>query len=198
MVLIIILLSGSKKIRLLQSTARRLRKQLHAAKKEACKTPQQVITAAAKYLDPKVCDFFRTQLLNSVKHKKGRRYEAYERKFALALFYHSPKAYRFLQSFFILPSVSTVHLWLKVCLNSGWSKHTLAVLNKRAEALPKEETLCGIVFDAMSLKESLHFDQASDSIIGREDFGEQAKVLSKQTMHLFSWLKGWLRYGRWF
>ena len=115
----------------------------------------------------------------------------YERKFALALFYHSPKAYRFFKSFFILPAVSTLHSWLKqVCLNPGWSKHTLAVLSKRAETLPKEETLCGIAFDAMSLKESLNFDQASDSIIGREDFGEHGKSFKQANHALVFMIKG--------
>ncbi|MPC32786.1 hypothetical protein E2C01_026115 [Portunus trituberculatus] len=77
---------------------------------------------------------------------------------------------------FNLPSPSTLHSWLrKIPLSTGWSKPTLAVLKKKAETLAKEETLCGIVFDAMSIKESLHFDKASDSVIGREDFTEHGK-----------------------
>lgn len=137
------------------------------------KTPHQLLKCVAKYVDPKIFDFFKGQILNGLKSRKGRRYGVQERKFALALYYHSPKAYRFLSSIFSLPSASSVHLWLrKISVHVGWSKQTLAVLKKRAETLPKEETLCGIVFDAMTIKESLHFDQASDSIIGREAWQE--------------------------
>ena len=43
--------------------------------------------------------------------------------------------------------------------------------------MPKEERLCGITFIAMSIKESLYFDKASDSVIGREDLGEHGSSL---------------------
>ena len=56
--------------------------------------------------------------------------------------------------------------------------------------MPKEETLCGIVFDAMSIKESLHFDKATDSIIGREDFGEHGKSLKLANHALVFMVKG--------
>lgn len=35
-----------------------------------------------------------------------------------------------------------------------------------------EQTLCGIVFDAVSIKPSLHYDQPKDLVVRREDFGE--------------------------
>ena len=61
---------------------------------------------------------------------------------------------------------------------------------KKAETSPKEETLCGIVFDAMSIKESLHYDKASDSIIGREDFGEHGNSLKMANHALVFMVKG--------
>lgn len=60
------------------------------------KTPQELISKAAEYLDLKVLDFFKGQTLNAVRSKSRRRYRVQERRFALAAYYHSPKAYRFL------------------------------------------------------------------------------------------------------
>ena len=59
--------------------------------------------------------------------------------------------------------------------------------------MPKEETLCGIVFDAMTIKEYLHFDQASDSIIGREDFGKHGKTFKTANHALVFMIKGFVK-----
>ena len=139
-------------------------------------------------------EFFKGQIINGVKSKTGKRYGVQERWFALAVYHHSPKAYRFLSSVFQLPSISTLHSWLrKIPLSTGWSKPTLAALKKKAETLPKEDTLCGIVFDAMSIREFLHFDKATDSIIGREDFGEHGKSLKKANHALVFMVKGLIK-----
>ncbi|MCP4266887.1 MAG: hypothetical protein GY777_15180 [Candidatus Brocadiaceae bacterium] len=50
--------------------------------------------------------------------------------------------------------------------------------------------MCGIVFDAISIKESLHFDKASDSINGREDFGDHGKSFKEANHALVFMVKG--------
>lgn len=98
-----------------------------------------------------------------------------ERRITLATYHDSPKAYSFLRSVFHLPSLCTLNSWLrKITLSTGWSKSTLAVLKKKADTLPRQDTLCGIIFEAMSIKEFLHFDK---EILDnwREDFGERGK-----------------------
>ena len=76
-----------------------------------------------------------------------------------------------------------MHSWLrKIFIDVGWSKQSLAVLKKKAEVLPKEDLLCDIAFDAMIIKENLHFDQESDSIVGREYFGVHGNSF-KQANH---------------
>ena len=91
----------------------------------------------------------------------------------------------------MLPSVSTLHSWLrKIFVNVGWSKQTLAVLKRKAEDMSKEERLCGIAFDARSIKDYLHFDQSSDFIIGREDFGEHGMSLKLANHALVFMIKG--------
>lgn len=101
----------------------------------------------------------------------------------MVLKYHSPKAYRYLSSVFSLSKkFQCSPLASKISIQVGWSKQSLTVLKKRAETMSKEGILYDNVFDAMTIKESLHFDQASDSIIGREDLGDHGKSL-KQTNH---------------
>ena len=158
------------------------------------RTPKQLMTKASQYLNPSIVEFFKGQIMHAVKSKTDVRYGVQERRFALAMYHHSPKAYRFLRSVFHLPFVSTLYSWLRqIPLSTGWSKPTLAVLKKKAETLPEEETLCGIVFDAMSIKESLHYDRASDSIIGREDFGEYGKSLKLANHALVFMVKGLIK-----
>ena len=145
-------------------------------RKDLVQTPQQLIKKMSHYFDNTFLELIKGQIIRGVKSKTGIRYGVQERKFALAMYHHSPKAYRFRSSVFQLPSVSTLQSWLrKIPLSTGWNKLTLTTLKKNAETLSKEDTLCGIVFDAMSIKEFLHFDKATDSIIGREDFGEHGK-----------------------
>lgn len=188
------ILSTGNQVKLLQNQLYRLRKKNLTLSCNLVKTPAQLISKMEKYLGGTLLDLVKGQIMNAVKSKTGVRYGVQERRFALATFHHSPKAYRFLRSIFRLPSVSTLHSWLReIPLHTGWSKSTLTVLKNKAEALPKEEILCGIVFDAMSLKESLHFDKATDTVIGREDFGEHGKSLKLANHALVFMVKGLIK-----
>ena len=114
-------------------------------------TPQQLIDKISQFVNSNVLEFIKGQIVNGVKSKTGMRYGVQERRFALAMYHHSPKAYRFLSSVFKLPSVSALHSWFhKIPSSTGWNKPSLAGLKKKAETLSKEETLCGIIFDAKS------------------------------------------------
>ena len=75
-------------------------------------TPQQLITKLSHYVNSSILEFFKGQIINGVKSKTGIRYGVQERRFALAMYHHSPKAYRFLSLVFQLPSVSTLQSWL--------------------------------------------------------------------------------------
>ena len=125
--------SGLRKIKLLQNIICKLRKQVKGLRQEATKTPLQLTKSISKYVNRTVQTFIKGQILNGTKNVNARRYGVQERKFALALYYHNPKAYRFLSSIFSLPSSSSVHLWLRnISIQVGWSKQTLTVLRKRA------------------------------------------------------------------
>ena len=66
-------------------------------------------------------NFIKSQLHLSKRNKFGRRYTVYDRRFALSLFYTSPKAYRLCSKLFCLPSVSMLRVWMqRVLLTSGF------------------------------------------------------------------------------
>ena len=63
-------------------------------------TPQQLIDKISQYVNSIGLEFIKGQIVNGVKSKTGMRYGVQEKRFALALYHHSPKAYRFLGSLF--------------------------------------------------------------------------------------------------
>lgn len=155
------------------------------------KTPKQLLTKASHYLDPRVLDFFKWQVLHAMEKESERKYGIEERSFALALYYQSPKTYKFLSSVFHLPPVQTLQSYLRtVSVNVGWSKHAVSVLENRASAAPKEDTLCGIVFSSMGIKEGFHLDKATNSVIGGEDLGEHGRSLKQANRVLVFMVKG--------
>lgn len=178
-------------IQLLQKTVNRLKRRIKQMELHNIKTPKQLLTKASHYLDPRMLDFFKWQVLHSVENESERKYGIEERSFALALYYQSPKTYKFLSSMFHLPPVQTLHSYLRtVSVNVGWSKHAISVLKNRASASPKEDTLCGIVFSSMGIKEGLHFDKVTNSIIGGENLGEHGGSLKQANRVLLFMVKG--------
>lgn len=155
------------------------------------RTPKELLKKASHYLDPMVLDFFKWQTFHALENESERKYGIEERSFALALYYQSPKTYKFLSSLFHLPPVQTLQSYLStVSVNVGWSNHAISVLRNRAAVSPKEDTLCGIVFGSISIKECLHFDKATNSIIGGENLGEHGGSLRKANHALVFMVKG--------
>lgn len=73
------------------------------------------------------------------------------KSFPLATYYSSPRAYRMLKSFFCLPAVSTLDLWLRK-IYLGWNILTSNMKLKGVQ-MKNVDTLCGTVFDAMHISE---------------------------------------------
>lgn len=105
--------------------------------------------------------------------KNGRRYTEAEKKFALALYYQSPRAYKFLAKLFRMPSAGMLHMWLrKINIQAGWNHASLMLMQNNAQKMTDSDKLCGIVFDAVHLQEHLYYNFASDSVEGTEYLGE--------------------------
>lgn len=162
------------KLQRYRNTIWRLRKQLRTT---LANTKQDSINglckSAAKYLDPKILAFFESQMKLGTICKKGRRYSDAERKFALALYYQSPRAYKFLSKLFRLPCVGMLHLWLrKINIKAVWNHASLMLMQNKAKKMRDSDKLCGIVFDAVHLQEHLSYNSVTDTVEGTEYLGE--------------------------
>lgn len=182
---------GTPQINILQNKVSRLKKRLEKMKLLSLKTPKELLTRSSDYLDPRLLRFFKWQILHSVENDSERKYGIQEKSFALALYYESPKAYTFLSSLFYLPPVQTLQSSLKTHFAvAGWSKHSMIVLKSRADSLPKEEILCGIVFGSMSIKEGLHFDSVTEAVKGSEGLGHNGTSLDQANRVLVFMVRG--------
>ena len=91
---------------------------------------------------------------------RGRRYNDNGKQFALNLYCHGPKAYRFLSRIFTLPSKSTLSVWLQsmqVC--PGVSDDFMHATSIRVEGLQDRDRVCALMIDEMSLKSNLSYDK---------------------------------------
>lgn len=151
----------------------RLRKQLQTKLGKTCCTPEQLCKNATQYFNPKLLSFFASQVKQGKRKANGRRYSREEQQFALATYYNSPRAYRFLTSIFTLPSVGTLHTWLrKIQMNAGWNSATLQLMSQKSSKMKVADTLCGIIFDAVHLQQHIAYNMATDTCEGTEDLGE--------------------------
>ena len=156
----------------LKDDIRRLAAQVEKISNANKLSPEQLVTSAKQYLKGSALSFFELQISQAKKRSKGRRYEIQDKVFAISLYYQSPKAYRFLQRIFILPCKRTISRWLEeVEFKPGFSHDIFESLRKRVSKMPEHERLCCLIFDEVSLKEGLKYNDKEDIVEGLEDFG---------------------------
>lgn len=141
-----------------------------------CTLPSKIIENVSKYFKGAALEIFKTQMKLATVSKKGRRYSSLQRRFCLGLYFHSPRAYRFMSKIFTLPTTRMLRYWLnKIYMEVGWNESVFAFLKEKTSAMKDEEKLCGITFDAVSIKSSIHYDKSYDKFIGFEDCGQYFK-----------------------
>ena len=97
--------------------------------------------------------------------------ETEDKMLALSIFFHSRKAYRILSQLFILPSVRTLLRDLqKINIKPGFSQSVLDALTLKVQAMHPTDRNVALVFDEMNIKQSLVYNEGTDSIEGFEDF----------------------------
>lgn len=133
-----------------------------------------ILSAAAQYLTPLQLEFFRCQMENSQRKRRGRRWPLKVKLFALQLQYKSPSAYRFLSEKFAMPSSDTLTKFVNNSvgqLQPGFSSTMLQITGLRAKELPLCDRQCSLVFDEISLKCELTYNKHFDRIVGYTDKG---------------------------
>lgn len=119
------------------------------------------------FLPEKISLFVKTQVKLCDRKLKGERYSNAFKKFALSIYFLSPKCYKFLRSIFKLPSVTILNNLTKEWsytpgLNDDIFRHIKIKLKK----MEKMDRRVSLVIDEMSIKPHLAYDIKSDEIIG--------------------------------
>lgn len=118
------------------------------------------------------------------------------KKFALALYYKSPSAYKFLYNKIVLPSPYTVQRWIsKSNFLPGFSAKLFWQIQQKVTTWSESERACVICFDEMSLKETMDYNKSLDFIEGFEDLGHLGRTPRKARYALVFLARG--LYSRW-
>ncbi|XP_046397339.1 uncharacterized protein LOC124164180 isoform X2 [Ischnura elegans] len=113
----------------LRSKAHRLK----APRKVTCKTEVKgIIETSKKYLSPQSHMLFSVQLQLSLMKRLRKRWPAKFKDFAMSLYSHGPKAYRFLQKVLLLPSIRTLQRWQR----EDEVQHGLNQMKELSESTP--------------------------------------------------------------
>ncbi|KYM98250.1 THAP domain-containing protein 9 [Cyphomyrmex costatus] len=115
------------------------------------------------------------QVNAQLKSKRGRRYDLEFKKFALSIYFLSPRTYRELQQSIALPSVlRSLHLFTERWnILPGTNDKIFEALKLKLNSLPLIERHCVLCADEMSLKSHLFYNVSRDEIIGFEDNGDK-------------------------
>jgi hypothetical protein len=154
-------------------------------------TKDEFLAMAKKFLPEECLKFIEFQI--GLKPKsKGNRYPEELKKFAMTLYFLSPKTYTFLQKTFCLPS--KCHIRRQFNIDCGINEFTFHLLQHKFKNLEEKQRLCTLCADEMSLKAFLHFDKKRDRIIGIEDLGNNKKKIAAKhalTLMIRSIYGGW-------
>lgn len=117
---------------------------------------------------------FKLQGRENNKKEQGRRFTLEEKIASLSIFKHSPKAYKFLRSIFILPAAQTlIKLIHQSKLTPGFNKNIFFQLKKKSESIKNTEKLCVLLFDEVSLKVNVTYQERKDEVAGFIDNGRE-------------------------
>ncbi|KAK7495410.1 hypothetical protein BaRGS_00013349 [Batillaria attramentaria] len=87
-----------------------------------------------------------------------------------------PKAYRKLKQIFDLPSVRTLRRALEsLAIYPGFSTNILQALSVKLESLPHGSEACAIIFDKMTIKETVTHDTKRDMLEGLVCLGHRGR-----------------------
>jgi hypothetical protein len=159
------------RIRRKESALCKLRKKYRSRKlKELCDAEiSNSLNAKAATLLAAICR-------NSIYKPRGRRWNLEEKILALSLLKRSRKCYKLLQTLFPLPSGRTLQSLLNtVRFRTGINPHVFDALRLSVQKMSEKDRYCCLLFDEMSIRENVRFNQKFDCIEGFEDPGSKGR-----------------------
>ena len=112
---------------------------------------------------------------NSKRKPKGSRWNFEDKMLALSLLKRSPKSYCFLRIFLPLPSRCTLQSVLStVHFAAGINAHVFGALQHSLQKMSDRDRYCCLLFDEMSIRVNVRFNQKLDCIEVYEDYGTES------------------------
>lgn len=116
--------------------------------------------------------FIESNLRNCNRNSHAYRYTDQDKLFALSLYKRSPRLYRYLQAYFILPSVRTLKSLLSnIPFNTGINASIMNTLKSKVSRLTVADKYCVLMFDEMSLSKGFHYNHYQQKLSGFIDLG---------------------------
>jgi hypothetical protein len=131
-------------------------------------------------------------IFRNSRHKpRGRRWNFEEKILALSLLKRSPKCYTLLQTLFPLPSGRTLQSLLSaVHFKTGINTHVFDALRHSVQKMSEKDRYCCLLFDEMSIRENVRFNQKFNCIEGFEDLGSQGRTCNIANHALLFMVRG--------
>ncbi|TGZ53786.1 THAP domain-containing protein 9 [Temnothorax longispinosus] len=177
-------------IKTLRETIRRLRKdegrnynRRKPANAEDADQFETLCIIGSKLLPVRFVKLLLAQINAQVKRNRGRRYDPQFKKFALSLYFLSPRNYRELKKSISLPSVRSLQLLTQMWnITPGLNDKIFDALALKIKSLPPMDRHCILCADEMSLKSHLFYNVSQDEIIGFEDNGKEKSSIPAKSV----------------
>lgn len=141
---------------------------------------------------------FVSQLLNTSGRRiiAGRRWTYSDMVAVWSLYHQSVGVYQICQCVFILPSITSLHMWLNnIEVRPGFLPNVFELLKGKVAGMAERDKFCVVSFDEMSLRVGLSYNLSEDSVEGFEDFGSLGKTSRLANHALVFMVRGLI--GKW-
>lgn len=129
-----------------------------------------------EYLNPAFGILLQSQMKNSRRKLKGRRWTLHEKILALAIYKKSSACYKLLRRMICLPNPGTLkNLLNRVYLPCGVNNKVMASLKEISQDESKKDNLWVLLFDEMSIRKNVIYNPKTDAIEGYQDHGSQGR-----------------------
>lgn len=131
-----------------------------------------------KYLSKKLkenqLEFVKMQIRNGRRKAKGRRFTFEDKCMSVAIYKQNPKGYRFLATFLDLPSKTTLNKHkAQVRFEAGINPILMTFIKEMVDQMNDIDKYVSVVWDEMSLKSNLDFEEIKGYIDGFVDTGNR-------------------------
>lgn len=154
-----------------------LNNERNALKKLKSMSDENIFNCIETKLNEVTKHFIRSQLRNVNRTPCGRRWTEEDKAFALSIYKRSPRVYKYLSTYFQLPSSRTLkYILSKIPFDTGVNKILIEQLKVKSDEMHKLDRYCTLVFDEISLSRSFHYEANKKIISGFEDLGELGRT----------------------